>query len=139
MGKKSKRRNGNEAQTTTTTTTTTTTSTTSVNPYPHSDGPSEEDLSHIQTDSPSLQQKLDQLTALANANNRSEFVSQFVPLDLTQEDTKGFLDDLTIAPEAEGQWNHLVEEIRALAKGKGVTKIEGDQKSKAIFILSIRR
>ncbi len=101
--------------------------------HSHSDGPSEEDLACIQTDSSTLQQKLDQLSTLANSNNREQFVAQFVPLDLTQEEMKGFLDDLTISPEAEGQWNHLKAEINALARGIGVTKIEGDQTSQAIF------
>jgi hypothetical protein len=101
--------------------------------YPQSDGPSEEDLSCTQTDSPTLQKKLDQLTLFAKQNNRQNFVSQFVPLDLTNEDRDAFLNDLTNAPEAEGQWNNLIDEIEALALGKGVSRIEGDQKSKAIF------
>ena len=132
MGKKSKRRSDNEA--------------TNNNiapdiqphpseqqPYPHSDGPSEEELTCLQTDSPSLQQKLDQLATLANSNDREQFVSQFVPLDLEVDDVKGFLNDLTVAAEAEGQWNNLKEEIVALARGKGVTRIEGDQTNRAIF------
>ena len=101
--------------------------------HPHSDGPSEEELTCIQTDSSTLQEKLDKLSFLANSNNKKEFVAQFVPLDLTQDEIDGFLDDLTNSPEAEGQWNHLKSEINALAKGIGVTKIEGDQTSQAIF------
>ena len=98
-----------------------------------SDGPSEEELACLQTDSPTLQQKLDQLTLLAEANDREQFVSQFVPLDLTESEMKGFLSDLTVASEAEGQWKNLIEEIGALARGKGVSRIEGDQTTKAIF------
>jgi hypothetical protein len=98
-----------------------------------SDGPSEEDLACLQTDSPTLQQKLDMLSLLAEANDREQFVRQIVPLDLTDSEINLFLSDLTVASEAEGQWKNLSEEIVALARGKGVTKIEGDQTTKAIF------
>lgn len=100
--------------------------------YP-SDGPSEEELNSLQTSSSSLQAKLDQLTELALANNRAEFVKQFVPLDLSPADTNGFLADLTTAPEAEGQWRNLIAEIAAISAGRGVDKIEGDQVSNAVF------
>ena len=132
MGKKSKRRSNGTSQINNHDTSETNQSPPPV-VYPHSDGPSEEDLSCLQTDSPSLQQKLNQLATLANANDRAQFVAQFVPLDLTEDDMKGFLDDLTIAPEAEGQWNNLKVEIIALARGQGVTRIEGDQTTRAIF------
>ncbi len=100
--------------------------------YP-SDGPSEEELNCLQTTSSSLQHKLDQLTQLAMTNNRQEFVSQFVPLDLTPPETAGYLDDLTTAAEADGQWNNLIAEIATIAAGRGVDKIEGDQVSNAVF------
>ena len=100
--------------------------------YP-SDGPSNEELDCLQTSSESLQAKLDQLTALALANDRAGFVSQFVPLDLSPADTAGYLQDLTTAPEAEGQWTNLASEIATLSAGKGVTKIEGDQVTRAVF------
>mmetsp|Transcript_11189 Transcript_11189/g.16940 ORF Transcript_11189/g.16940 Transcript_11189/m.16940 type:complete len:182 (+) Transcript_11189:207-752(+) len=103
------------------------------NPYPQSDGPSEEDLSTLQTDSPSLQRKLDQLRTFAQKNDVQNFVEQFVPLDLTRDEKAQFLHDLTEAPEAEGQWTNLVQEITVLAAGVGVTKIEGDQISNAVF------
>lgn len=101
--------------------------------YP-SDGPSEVEL--LQTTSLSLQAKLNQLTELGLANNRAGFVQQFVPLDLSQEDTNGYLQDLTIAPEAEGQWRNLVAEIAAIRSGKGVDRIEGDQLTRASFFFS---
>jgi hypothetical protein len=100
--------------------------------YP-SDGPSNEELDCLQTSSDSLQAKLDQLTRLALANDRAGFVSQFVPLDLVQVDAEAYLQDLTTAPEADGQWTNLASEIAALAAGKGVSKIEGDQITRAIF------
>ncbi len=68
--------------------------------YP-SDGPSQEELMSLQTSSTSLQAKLDQLTQLALNNNRSEFVAQFVPLDLSKQDADAYLQELTTAPEAE--------------------------------------
>ena len=100
--------------------------------YP-SDGPSSEELDCLQTSSDTLQTKLDQLTSLALANDRAGFVSQFVPLDLPPADSAAYLQDLTTAQEAEGQWANLASEIAALSAGKGVSKIEGDQVSNAVF------
>lgn len=98
--------------------------------YP-SDGPSDVEL--LQTTSQTLQAKLDQLTQLGLANDRAGFCQQFVPLDLPQADMQGYLEDLTVHPEANGQWNNLVAEIAAMRSGKGVDRIEGDQLHKAIF------
>ena len=101
--------------------------------YPSSDGPSEEELNSLQTSSTSLQAKLDRLVDLALENDRGGFVNLFVPLDLSPADTAAYLKDLTTAPEAEGQWNHILAEIVAIAAGKGVNKIEGDQVNDAVF------
>jgi len=97
-----------------------------------SDGPSDVEL--LQTTSPTLQLKLNQLTLLGQQNNRPEFVSQFIPLDLVgTSDAAGYLEDLTTAPEAEGQWTNLIAEIAAIRCGKGVNRIEGDQINNAVF------
>jgi hypothetical protein len=101
--------------------------------YP-SDGPSDVEL--LQTTSSTLQAKLDQWTQLGLDNNRKGFVEQFVPLDLSREDAIGYLQDLTIHPEAEGQWTNLISEIAAIRCGKGVHKIEGDQIHRAVFFFS---
>jgi hypothetical protein len=98
-----------------------------------SDGPSEEDLNCYQTSSASLQVKLNQLKHLAAIGDRESFVRQFVPMDLSDADTMGYLQDLTTAEEAEGQWTNLASEICALADGKGVQNIEGDQETQVIF------
>lgn len=98
--------------------------------YP-SDGPS--DVEQLQTTSVSLQAKLNQLTELGLANNRADFVQQFVPLDLSRADMAAYLQDLTSAPEAEGQWRNLISEIAAIRSGKGVDRIEGDQQTRAVF------
>ena len=98
--------------------------------YP-SDGPS--DVEMLQTTSQSLQAKLDLLTKLGMENDRAGFVREFVPLDLSRADASGYLQDLTTAPEAEGQWRNLVAEIAAIRCGKGVDRIEGDQVTRAIF------
>lgn len=98
--------------------------------YP-SDGPS--DVEQLQTTSSSLQTKLNRLTELGLANNRSAFVQEFVPLDLSEADKAAYLQDLTTAPEAEGQWRNLIAEIAAIRSGKGVDRIEGDQQSRAVF------
>ena len=81
----------------------------------------------------SLQAKLDQLSSFIVTNDRASFVQNFVPLDLTPTEKQQYLQDLTTAPEAEGQWENVASEIVALAAGKGVTKIEGDQQSRTIF------
>eukprot|EP00581_Thalassiosira_minuscula_P017122 CAMPEP_0183722510 /NCGR_PEP_ID=MMETSP0737-20130205/14445_1 /TAXON_ID=385413 /ORGANISM="Thalassiosira miniscula, Strain CCMP1093" /LENGTH=182 /DNA_ID=CAMNT_0025952687 /DNA_START=112 /DNA_END=660 /DNA_ORIENTATION=- len=96
-----------------------------------SDGPS--DVEILQTTSQSLQSKLDQLATLGLANDREAFVSEFVPLDLPPADAAGYLQDLTTAPEAEGQWRNLVAEIAAIRSGRGVDRIEGDQVTNAVF------
>ena len=101
--------------------------------YP-SDGPSDVEL--LQTTSLSLQAKLNQLTELGLANKRAEVVQQFVPLDLTSADESAYLQELTVAPEAEGQWRNLVAEIAAIRSGKGVDRIEGDQMNQAIFFFA---
>ena len=78
--------------------------------------------------------KLDHLVDLALANNRKGFVNQFVPLDFNASDVAGYLEDLTTAPEADdGQWKNLISEIAAIAAGKGVNKMEGDQLTNAVF------
>ena len=127
MGKKSRRPNKNNEQPMKSAT-----AVTSDISYP-SDGPSEEELNSLQTSSSSLQAKLDQLVDLALANDREGFVNQFVPLDLSDADVAAYLKDLTTAPEADGQWKNLISEIAAIASGKGVNKIEGDQVTNAIF------
>ena len=100
--------------------------------YP-SDGPSQDECNSFQTSSASLQAKLDRLTSLILDNDRASFVAEFVPLDLSPADSAAYLADLTTAEEAQGQWRNLAAEISALAAGKGVQKIEGDQSATAIF------
>lgn len=102
--------------------------------YYTSDGPSDVEL--LQTTSASLQLKLNRLTELGLANDRAGFVRNFVPLDLSPEDAAGYLQDLTTAPEAEGQWTNLIAEIAAIRSGLGVNRIEGDQVTRANFFFS---
>ena len=64
-----------------------------------------------------------------------QFVPQFVPLDLSAADTASCLHELTSAPEADDQWTNLAAEIAALAVGKGVRKIEGDQQTRTVSFL----
>jgi hypothetical protein len=103
--------------------------------YP-SDGPSyseEEVNAAFRTSSRSLQAKLDQLVDHIDRNDREGFVRNFVPFDLCEQDVVSYLQDLTIHQEAAGQWRNLASEIAAIAAGRGVRKIEGDQISRAIF------
>ena len=66
-------------------------------------------------------------------NDRASFVQNFVPLDLTPTEKQQYLQDLTTAPEAEGQWTNLIAEIAAIRSGLGVDRIEGDQETRASF------
>ena len=87
----------------------------------------------LQTTSTTLQAKLDQLTKLGLANDRAAFVSAFVPVDLPPGDAAGYLEDLTTAAEADGQWRNLISEIATIQSGRGVDRIDGDQVSRAVF------
>lgn len=49
------------------------------------------------------------------------------------EDKRAYFLELSTGPESETQWAHLVAEMAALALGKGVAKIEGDQTTQAVF------
>jgi hypothetical protein len=87
----------------------------------------------LQTNSATLQNKLDQLVMLGSSGDKATFVQNFVPLDLSQEEALGYLSDLSNGPEAEGQWTNLVAELQAIATGTNVKKIGGDQVNQAIF------
>ena len=107
-------------------------------PVPHdavfypSDGPCEVEL--VQTTSATLQHKLNTLTELGVVQqDRPAFVHAFVPLDLSSDDTDAYLQELTTGPEADSQWTNLISEIAAIRCGKNVDKIEGDQRTIAIF------
>lgn len=114
------------------------------NGYP-SDGPSQDDECYnvLQTSSASLQAKLDQLTHYIAVNDRASFVANFVPLDLSEADAAAYLADLTMNStnynnnadddESEGQWRNLAAEIAAIGAGRGVTRIGGDQVTRAVF------
>ena len=107
-------------------------------PVPHaavfypSDGPCEVEL--LQTTSETLQHKLNTLTELGVVQqDRTAFVHAFVPLDLSSDDTDAYLQELTTGPEADSQWTNLISEIAAIRCGKNVDKIDGDQRTIAIF------
>jgi hypothetical protein len=77
-----------------------------------------------------LQQKLDTLAAFCATGDRKSFVKAFVPLDLTPDETAGYLADLT---GNDDEWESLSREIQAIADGGTVVKILGDQTKKAVF------
>ena len=77
-----------------------------------------------------LQQKLDELSAFAAQNDRKAFVEAFVPLDCSADDTSNYLSVLT---EDDAEWAALAAEIQAIAAGATVEKIEGDEKTRAVF------
>ena len=82
----------------------------------------------LKTKSKSLQQKLDKLALLASQNKIHEFVTNFVPLDLTPEETQAFKDDLVTEDQIEEEelssWDNLKLELQVIASGRGVTKID---------------
>ena len=82
------------------------------------------------TTNAALQRKLDELAAFAAQNNIKAFVEAFVPLDCSPEDTANYLSVLT---EDNAEWAALSSEIQAIAAGATVQKIEGNQKTRAIF------
>ena len=82
------------------------------------------------TTNAALQQKLDELAALAASGDKQAFVEAFVPLDCSPEDTANYLSVLT---EDDAEWAALSAEIQAIAAGATVEKIEGDQTTKAVF------
>ena len=82
------------------------------------------------TTNAALQQKLDELAAFASSGDRKAFVEAFVPLDCSPEDTANYLSVLT---EDDAEWAALSSEIQAIADGGTVDKIEGDEKTRAIF------
>ena len=82
------------------------------------------------TTNAALQQKLDELAAFAAQNNIKAFVEAFVPLDCSPDDQSNYLSVLT---EDDAEWAALSAEIQAIAAGATVEKIEGDEKTRAIF------
>jgi hypothetical protein len=84
----------------------------------------------VRTTNAALQQKLDELSAFAAKGDHKAFVEAFVPLDCSPEDTKNYLSVLT---EDDAEWAALSSEIRAIADGATVEKIEGNQTTRAVF------
>ena len=82
------------------------------------------------TTNAALQQKLDELAAFAAQGDRKAFVEAFVPLDCSADDTSNYLSVLT---EDDAEWAALSAEIRAIADGATIEKIEGDQETTAVF------
>ena len=84
----------------------------------------------VRTTNTALQQKLDELATFAKASDKKAFVEAFVPLDCSPEDTANYLSVLT---GDDAEWAALSSEIQAIADGATVEKIEGDEKTRAIF------
>ena len=84
----------------------------------------------VRTTNAALQQKLDELAAFASSGDKEAFVQAFVPLDCSPEDTANYLSVLT---EDDAEWAALAAELQAIADGASVEKIEGDEKTRAVF------
>ena len=82
------------------------------------------------TTNAALQQKLDELAAFAAQGDRKAFVEAFVPLDCSADDTSNYLSVLT---GDDAEWAALSAEIQAIADGATIDKIEGNQKTRAVF------
>ena len=84
----------------------------------------------VRTTNAALQQKLDELATFAAQNNIKAFVEAFVPLDCSADDTSNYLSVLT---DDDAEWAALAAEVRAIADGASIEKIEGNQTTKAVF------
>lgn len=84
----------------------------------------------VLTTNQELQRKLDELKSLAEGNMIDKFIQAFVPLDLEEADLLDFTRRQRDFPE---EWENLKDEICAIATGAGVTRIEGDQETTAVF------
>lgn len=84
----------------------------------------------MKTTCEALQKKLDGLVALAAAGDREAFARAFVPLDLTEDELAGYVGHLK---NGDGEWKNLISEIKAVALGETVERIEGDQITRATF------
>ena len=84
----------------------------------------------VLTTNQELQRKLDELKSLAEGNMIDKFIQAFVPLDLEEADLLDFTRRQRDFPE---EWENLKDEICAIATGAGVTRIEGDQVTTAVF------
>ena len=84
----------------------------------------------VRTTNAALQQKLDELATFAKAGDKKAFVEAFVPLDCSPEDTANYLSVLT---GDDAEWAALSSEIQAIADGGTVEKIDGDEKTRAVF------
>ena len=85
------------------------------------------------TTSAALQTKLSVLSSLAAADDLPGFVGALVPLDLTAEEQAEYQQSLVKEPE---EWAFLKADLQCIASGHGVTSIEGDQTTKAVFTFS---
>jgi hypothetical protein len=77
-----------------------------------------------------LQAKLDALAALAAQGDVRGFCAAFLPLDLAPDEAEEFTSGL--AEDVE-RWRVIAAEVTALARGEGVTRVLGDQKTSAEF------
>ena len=84
----------------------------------------------VKTSNSTLQARLTLLAQLGSRGDIDGFVRAFVPHDLTPEDTDFFAGELK---EDATRWKQLVEELTLIADGSRVTKIVGDQVTKAEF------
>ena len=84
----------------------------------------------VRTTNAALQRKLDELATFAKAGDKQAFVEAFVPLDCSPDDRSNYLSVLT---GDDDEWAALSSEIQAIAAGATVEKIEGNQKTRAVF------
>mmetsp|Transcript_67361 Transcript_67361/g.140354 ORF Transcript_67361/g.140354 Transcript_67361/m.140354 type:complete len:115 (+) Transcript_67361:56-400(+) len=87
-------------------------------------------MDRLLTSNAKLQEKLEQLTSLANTDSLEQFVRAFVPLDLTEAELADYTHRLQTD---EAEWTNLKQEILAITSGQGVTRIKGDQVKNVIF------
>eukprot|EP00960_Hanusia_phi_P026965 746552-Hanusia_phi.AAC.3 len=84
----------------------------------------------VVTTNAKLQEKLDSLVEIMETEDIEKFVRAFVPLDLSEEEISDYLARLK---EDKSEWENIKIEIKTIAEGDSVTKIEGDQVRSAVF------
>ena len=73
---------------------------------------------------------MDSLVEFGKRGAIDQFVRAFVPLDISEDDLVHYLKGLQDSKE---EWINLRLEIAVCASGKSVSRIEGDQETRAVF------
>merc|ERR1712216_408577 len=95
----------------------------------------------VTVENEALKAKLLLLHALAQDDKIDEFVSQFVPADISKDDMEFYADRLksksAVGRKGESQWDILKAEIKVLANGP-LTHVDGDVESSSCICMTFQ-